>query len=402
MMSNIYFLENPIQTYAWGSKTAIPELLGKAPTETPQAELWMGAHPKAPSLVSDGNNKIPLYNLIEKKPVEVLGREISETYHNRMPYLFKVLAASEPLSIQAHPSLAQAVKGFERENQAGIALDAFNRSYKDDNHKPECLCALTPFWAMAGFRKKQDTMDYLKMLCPRTLGDEIDMLGGFTGGSGLRIFFHSLVTKSPKDTKQIIEEAMPNATRLKENERVFDWIVKLQTYYPEDIGVLSPAFLNLICLKPGQAIFLTSGQLHAYLEGVAMELMANSDNVLRGGLTPKFIDVPELLNVLDFSELELIPLTTEETHPCEKVYQTPAREFRLSNITVNNGCEYLSSKHRSVEILFCVEGHATVTEFPSKEAKEMSRGVSLLVPASVDKYSIRGEAAIYRASVPFQ
>lgn len=401
-MHRFYIMDNPIQEYAWGSKTAISSLLGHPPTDTPQAEMWMGAHPKAPSIIDFGEASASLFDVIRYHSLEILGEKVTKNFNSKLPYLFKVLAAAEPLSIQAHPSLSQAKIGFERENEADIPLDAYNRSYKDENHKPECLCALTHFWAMAGFRKKRDTIDYLRMLCPKTLADEIDMLGGFTGGSGLRVFFHSLITKKAEAVKNILNEALPNAERLKENDAVFSWIAKLYEFYPEDIGVISPSFLNLICLEPGQAIYLPAGQLHAYLDGVGMELMANSDNVLRGGLTPKYIDVSELLNVLDFSEFELKPLDSKEIQPAEMVFETPAKEFQLSVISVHETVDYASKDRMSAEILFCENGQAKVTDHNTQEVKEISNGASLLIPASVEKYTISGIARIYKASVPMQ
>ncbi len=414
-MRNFYILENPIQPYAWGSKTAIPELLGNEISETPQAELWMGAHPKSPSTAHDGEQDISLIELIEKDPSRMLGSEVAGQY-GHLPYLFKILAASKPLSIQAHPNLSQAEKGFERENLAGIALDAPNRSYKDRNHKPECLCALTPFWGLAGFRKKTDMLDYLKMLCPRTLANEIDMLKEFTGGSGLRAFFHSLMTKKETARDSIIDEAITNAVRLTGNDAVFDWIVKLHMFYPEDIGVIAPGFLNLICLEPGQAIFLPAGQLHAYLDGVGMELMANSDNVLRGGLTPKYIDVPELLNVLDFSEMAVSPLTPKEGLLGEHVFETPAKEFQLSILLVDSDPinsdpidsdnktdkpnAYESGRLQSAEILLCTDGTAEITDHSSQERITLAKGMSIFIAASAERYSIKGAATIYKASVP--
>jgi mannose-6-phosphate isomerase len=158
-------MKNTVQEYAWGSFTAIAELLGNgSPSKTPQAELWMGAHPKAPSMVNCDGNWISLLEFIEKNPDRILGKKVAEKFNNRLPYLFKVLAAAKPLSIQAHPSIDQAKQGFERENRQGIPLDAYNRNYKDDNHKPECICAKTRFWALNGFRKNSNIVGLMEKI----------------------------------------------------------------------------------------------------------------------------------------------------------------------------------------------------------------------------------------------
>ncbi len=183
-MKTIGILKNAIQDYAWGSLTAIPELLGQPVTGTPQAELWMGAHPKAPSQVFHGGKWESLIQAIETQPVDVLGKEVAEKFRGKLPYLFKVLAAAKPLSIQAHPNLQQAREGFERENRQGISLTASNRNYKDENHKPECICALTRFWGMNGFRSAPEIIRYLCSFCQDVLQAEIALLesrAGFTG-----------------------------------------------------------------------------------------------------------------------------------------------------------------------------------------------------------------------------
>ena len=164
-MKTIGILKNTVQDYAWGSLTAIPELLGQPATGSPQAELWMGAHPKAPSQVYHDGKWESLLQVIEAHPADVLGKEAAEKFGGKLPYLFKVLAAAKPLSIQAHPNSHQAKEGFARENRLGISLMASNRNYKDDNHKPECICALTRFWGMNGFRRIPEITKYLGSLC---------------------------------------------------------------------------------------------------------------------------------------------------------------------------------------------------------------------------------------------
>ena len=400
-MIGICLLKNTIQEYAWGSYTAIAELLGNdSPASVPQAELWMGAHPKAPSMAVCNGKQISLLELVEKHPKAILGEKVAEKFQCRLPYLFKVLAAAKPLSIQAHPSLDQAKKGFERENSLGIPFDAFNRNYKDDNHKPECICALSDFWALNGFRKISAIITLLQRICPRGLERSLDLLRQRPDAAGLKHFFQVLMTMDPKSKKLVVDDAVKNAQSVKDENRAYQWMINLNQEYPSDIGVFSPVILNLICLEPGQAMFLSAGTLHAYLEGVGIELMANSDNVLRGGLTPKHVDVKELLNVLNFEELDINILHAQKMNPCEHRYDSFAEEFALSIITVKTGMDYCSSANRCVEILLCTNGDAVIADFGETKRVRIKKGMSILIPAAVEKYSIKGDAVFYKAAVP--
>jgi mannose-6-phosphate isomerase len=399
-MKTICLLENTVQEYEWGSYTAIPELLNeRSPSDVPQAELWMGAHPKAPSMVRYDGKMVSLQKIIKDHPKDILGETVTEKFNNKLPYLLKVLAAARPLSIQAHPSLAQAKEGFKRENEQGISIDAPNRNYKDANHKPECICALTPFWALNGFRKIDGILSFMEKICPQGLGNMLDELRNQPYSKGLMIFFQALMTLGQKKKKQVIDEAVNNAQKLEKKDPVFEWVIKLYKEYQEDIGVLSPAFLNLICLKPGQAMFLFAGELHAYLDGLGIELMANSDNVLRGGLTPKHVDVPELLKVVNFKERDIKILQCEENNSNECIYSSRAEEFILSLISVDSKKNYTSPAVRSAEILLCTDGQATITDFDNNENISLKKGKSVIVPASVRVYNIQGKAVIYKASV---
>lgn len=400
-MKTIGLLKNTIQEYPWGSYTAIPDLLGSdSPAGSPQAELWMGAHPKAPSLVKCDGRWISLLELIEQNPVDILGKKVAEKFNSRLPYLFKVLAAAKPLSIQAHPSRSQAIKGFERENRLGIPLDAGNRNYKDDNHKPECICALTPFWALNGFRKIPEMLSLMEQAGPQGLEGEIKELRNKPDSRGLKSFFQALMTMSRRRQKQIIDDALKNAQKLSQENQVFKWMINLQHEYPDDIGIFAPILLNLVCLEPGQAMFLPAGELHAYLDGVGIELMANSDNVLRGGLTPKHVDVSALLHVLNFKERKIDILPKEFINGCEEIYHSQAEEFILSIIMVKNGTSYASPAKRSVEIVLCTEGKATITDMEKGDIIILVKGSSIIIPAAVAEYCLDGEATLYKASVP--
>jgi mannose-6-phosphate isomerase len=400
-MTGICLLKNSIQEYAWGSYTAIPELLGNdSPANTPQAELWMGAHPKAPSKVKCNGKWRSLLELIDKNSQDILGEKVAQKFNNRLPYLFKVLAAAKPLSIQAHPSLGQAGEGFERESRLGIPLDAPNRNYKDDNHKPECICALSAFWALNGFRKIPDMISLMDKICPQGLKKEFDLFRHQPDSRGLKEFFKAMLTTDRTIQKQIINDAVKNAAQVKDKDKAYQWMIDLHEQYPADIGVFSPIILNLIRLEPGQAMFLPAGTLHAYLDGVGIELMANSDNVLRGGLTPKHVDVKELLNVLNFEEREINILKMEKINSCEHRYESHAQEFSLSVIAVKTDAGYFSLDKRCVEILLCTDGNAVVTDLAGNNSVAISKGMSILIPAVLEKYSIKGNAVFYKAAVP--
>jgi mannose-6-phosphate isomerase len=391
-------LKNVIQEYAWGSHTAIADLLGTAsPSDMPQAELWMGAHPKAPSVVKYEGKEISLAELIRRHPEDILGKAAAEKFGSQLPYLFKVLAAAKPLSVQAHPDKNQAVAGFERENEMNIPLNAPNRNYRDAHHKPECICALTPFWALNGFRNIPEILSLTEKICPKQLEKETAELLKHPGSSGLKDFFFGLMTMDPEQQQQIIANALVNAQKYTEDDPVCKWITALHDAYPSDIGVLSPIFLNLICLEPGEAMFLPAGELHSYLDGLGIELMANSDNVLRGGLTPKHIDVPELLKVLNFEERDIAVLLPEAISDYEKVYPGSAEEFVLSVIHLEPGMDAVFHP-KSVEILLCIQGQGKIIH--QNQAIEIRKGASAIVPASAGDYCIEGELVIYKASVP--
>ena len=397
----ISLLKNTIQNYAWGSTRAIPDLLGqKNPEHKTQAELWMGAHPKAPSLVQHKGQWVSLLELIAKNPVDILGKQVAANFNNRLPYLFKVLAAAKPLSIQAHPDLHQACEGFQRENAQKISLDAPNRNYRDDNHKPECICALTRFWALSRFRKISGILSYFEKLNLQQLQAELADFKKRPTVDGLKRFYTSLMTLDMDRQKRIVDEALGQAQGFEAEDPVFKWMLRLADDYPGDIGVLTPILLNLICLEPGQAIFLDAGELHAYLEGLGIELMANSDNVLRGGLTPKHVDVAELLRVLKFEDRDITLLKPGKSVANELVYPSPAAEFVLSVITLNKAATYQSPQDRSVEILICTRGKATIFDRHDRTETQLQQGASAVVPAAVEGYSIKGEGTCYKAGVP--
>lgn len=400
-MATICLLKNTIQEYAWGSTKAISQLMGHQNTENrPQAELWMGAHPKAPSKAYHDGRWISLQDLINQDPENILGKKVAQKFNNRLPFLFKVLAAAKPLSIQAHPNRQQAQKGFQRENLQKVPLDAAERNYRDDNHKPECICALTRFWALSRFRKISEILTDLEHLNLNQLRHLYVEFKKLPTPQGLQRFYSSLMSLQQDQKKRVVEETLKTVHKVAAERPEFEWMVKLADHYPDDIGVLSPVFLNLVCLEPGQAIYLDAGELHAYLEGLGIELMANSDNVLRGGLTPKHVDVPELLRVLNFQDRDITLLAPQALDAHEQVYPSPAGEFVLSVIQLRSGSVYQSPTRRNVEIIICTQGQLTIADYDSQAETELPQGASVFIPASVTRYSLQGEGVCYKAGVP--
>lgn len=304
-------LGGSIRNYAWGSRTALAELTGRpVPTDHPEAEMWFGAHPAAPSRIigSDRN----LLDLISTDPAGQLG---PDRRSDRLSFLLKVLAADHALSLQAHPTKQQAEEGYARENTAGIALTASDRSYRDDNHKPELLVALTRFEALAGFRPVPRTRELLAVLEIPELARTTALLGGGSDVDDLRALVTTWITLPSATKAELVDLVAQRCRDLLVAESASSsgaswsaWMhgpvsvaLELAEEYPGDSGVLISLLLNHVILGPGQAIYLGAGQLHAYVRGTGVEIMANSDNVLRGGLTTKHVDVPELMRVVDFA-----------------------------------------------------------------------------------------------------
>ena len=387
--SSVFVLENEIMNYAWGSRIFIPKLLGKlTPASEPQAELWMGAHPKAPSRVAERS----LEELISDDPDGMLGAGAANRFSGKLPFLFKLLAAGSPLSIQTHPDKQQALDGFAREEKAGIPRDAPNRNYRDQNHKPEILCALTDFWGLNGFRRIPSILALLDEAQLDPIKDEIEALRQNPAREGLASFFHSIVTLSGSKKTALLDSLKISAKKHSNARPEYEWILRIADMYPGDIGVLCVLLLNLVKLEPGQAMFCDAGDLHAYLDGFGVELMANSDNVLRGGLTPKHVDVDELLRTLTFEDRD-VPILTE----INGRYETPVEEFLLS-VTRVDGEENVFTE-RSIEIVLNVSGHASISTSGNSEPIMMPQGVSVVVPAKVGSYTVEGSATLYRASV---
>ncbi len=344
---------------------------------------------------------IPLNRLIAEYPDDILGKSVSEKFSGEMPFLFKVLSASKPLSIQAHPDKEQAIAGFTRENKDQIPLDAVNRNYRDKNHKPELICALTEMWALKGFREPIDIIRLLEPLeC--VYGKEFTrILKENPDESGIKAFFMGMINMEKNKAATLVNDAIKAIQTLRIKDNAYEWMYRLNLEYPGDIGVLSPLYLNVLKLAPGEAIFLPARELHAYLSGSGLEIMANSDNVLRGGLTQKHIDKEELANILLFSPEKPQVITCDRIGGSETFYNSGSEEFILSFISLpEEDSVYKKEGERGIEIMLCTEGKARITDIGQGGTIEIKRGDSILIPAVVKGYTIQGNAKIYKAAVP--
>ena len=383
--------------------TFIPELMGApVPAEKPQAELWVGVHPKAPSQVQCDGELMSLPEFIRTDPEGILGESVAENFSDELPFLFKVLASAKPLSIQVHPSRDQARAGFARENEMKIPLDAPNRNYKDENHKPEMICALTPFSLLNGFRRIDDLIALTEKIGAPVLKGKVGLLQGQHEAEGHDVFLTTLMAMDRDTQTQLVSEVVDCIEQIPGTDAALEWVVRLNQEYPGDIGVLSPLFMNIVRLEPGQGMYTPPGRFHAYLEGAGIELMANSDNVLRGGLTAKSMDIRELLKILDFTHHHVDILMPERREKGENIYDTPAKEFVLSLISVERGSPFESSRTRSVEIMICLAGDAQISDLGNGDFLSLTKGTSLIVPAAVELYRIEGKATLYKAAVPQQ
>ena len=392
-------LESAARNYSWGSRTLIPNLLGEPETQSPVAELWFGAHPADPSTV-DGER---LDDIIAADPERHIGTRVTAEYGESLPFLLKILAAAEPLSLQAHPSKAQAEEGFARENEAGIELTASNRNYKDDNHKPELIVALTEFYAMAGFRPLVQTRRLFDALdCPE-LDHYVSMLADDPAAEGdnLRALFTTWITIPGAKRKELITAVVAAGERLRDQAAGEEWmrtvmgtVAQLNEQYPGDIGVLGALLLNHLVLQPGEAIYLNAGELHAYVSGLGVEIMANSDNVLRGGLTPKFVDVPELVKVLTYSAAQDPRVPQVDKSGQDNVqgaqvwsYPVPIEEFALERVELS-GENSVDVDFDGPVIVLCTSGAAALSN-KQGESIELTAGHAAWLPAHDPTATIR-------------
>ncbi|MEU6670223.1 mannose-6-phosphate isomerase, class I [Streptomyces sp. NPDC046727] len=378
-------LDNTVRPYAWGSPTAIPQLLGVEPTGEPQAEMWMGAHPGAPSRTARGT----LVEVIEADPERELGARAVAAFGPRLPFLLKILAAGAPLSLQVHPDLRQAKEGYADEERRGVPIDAPHRNYKDANHKPELICALTEFDGLCGFRDPVQAADLLAGLDVDSLKPYVDLLHAHPEDAALREVLTAILSADPEEMAHTVAEATAACTRL---GGAYAPYADIAHHYPGDPGVIAAMLLNHVRLQPGEALFLGAGIPHAYLSGLGVEIMANSDNVLRCGLTPKHVDVPELLRIVRFEPTDPGVLRPEASPDDEEVYETPIDEFRLSRYVLPEGGTVHDLTRDTPQILLCTAGAVRAGEH------ELSPGQSVFVPAG-EKAEISGAGTVFRATV---
>ncbi|MFI6700360.1 mannose-6-phosphate isomerase, class I [Streptomyces sp. NPDC050509] len=384
-------LSNTVRPYAWGSTTAIPDLLGTPPTGEPQAEMWLGAHPGAPSRLDRGHDDgdQALSDVIDADPEAELGPATTRKFGPRLPFLLKLLAAGSPLSLQVHPDLAQARQGYADEERRGVPIDAPHRNYKDANHKPELICALTPFEGLCGFRAPEEAADLLARLDVDALKPYVDLLRAHPEEAALREVLTAVLGADPDEMAATVTEAAAAADRL---GGAYTPYASIARHYPGDPGVIAAMLLNHVQLQPGEALFLGAGVPHAYLDGLGVEIMANSDNVLRCGLTPKHVDVPELLRIVRFEATEPNILRPEASASGEELYDTPIDEFRLSRFTLAPGAAPRDLTAATPQILLCTAGT------PEAGGLGLTPGGAVFVPAG-EKAELSGTGTVFRATV---
>jgi mannose-6-phosphate isomerase len=392
---SVYPLIGVVRPYAWGSRTILAKLQGRpAPSEGPEAELWLGAHPGGPSTVTRPDGPISLATLIAEDPKRQLGSEVAGEFGSRLPYLMKVLAADAPLSLQAHPDAEYARRAFAAQE----ADPAAPRNYTDPYHKPEMLVALTPFEALCGFRAPDVSAAALEELDLPQLAPVVAALRA--GATGLRDAVRTLLTWPADDRRSLIDAVVAAGARTTSPyASSYALAAELAGHYPGDPGVLVALLLNHVRLEPGEAIWMPAGNLHAYLNGAAVEIMAASDNVLRGGLTPKRVDVDELLRVLRFEVLEEPVLAPAEVAPGVVTWRVPAREFALYRIRLDGRMESAAVPGAGPRIVLGTDGEVVVSEEGDRSVT-LRTGAAAYVPADAGLIAVAGVGEVFVATVP--
>ncbi|MEM1325008.1 MAG: mannose-6-phosphate isomerase, class I [Bacteroidota bacterium] len=394
---SIFKIQGVVQHYAWGGTDFIPDLLDIPNSDNePYAELWMGSHPRGTAKMED--NGQDLASLIAASPEQTLGTKVAARFDNQLPFLFKILDVNQMLSIQTHPTKKQAEIGFQKEHQAGVPLDAKYRNFKDDNHKPEIMVALTDFWLLHGFQsveKIEQILQAVKAFAP--------LRDVFQDKSIRKLYQY--VMKLPQSS---IDELLQPLQQRLHDEQPMDkstadyWAhLAFQEYTRDghfDRGIFSIYLFNLVNIQPDDAIFQAAGIPHAYLEGVNVELMANSDNVFRGGLTPKHIDVPELLAHLNTDPVKPNIFSGTSVSQLEAIYQTPAPDFEVSRIQIQEGDQY-THQSTSAEILIVLAGEVMVQS--ESVHFERGKGDQFFVSANTNyKLTADNDAILFKARVP--
>jgi mannose-6-phosphate isomerase len=391
----LYALRNTVKHYSWGSRTALQQLLGEAtPGTEPWAELWVGAHPRGSSEISIDGTWTPLREWIAASPERALGARVAARFGGELPFLLKVLAAAEPLSLQAHPDADAARSGWEREQASGIALDAPERSFPDPNPKPELVLALDHFEVLCGLRPLADVASGLHRLGAAGVADHFAPALRPNGGSALDLL-RLWLQMPPARARNLTEEAADLAQRSANADAAWRWIPRLQESHPGDVGVLAPLLLEYRNLAPGEALFVAAGVLHGYLRGTALELQGSSDNVLRGALTGKHVDVDRLLRILKPGTIPR-PIEPSAESAGGQSWRADTDRFRLRAERPCPGTPVACLADFGAEILLCTSGRAEVSD--GEDTITLAPGRALFVPASSAGFSLRGAATVYRAS----
>ncbi len=389
-------LSGTLKRYAWGTTDAIPDLLGIAADGGPYAEYWLGAHESSPSTLGDRT----LVEHLHRGP-SLLGHQSREAFGEQLPYLMKVLSAAQPLSLQAHPSRDQAEEGWARENRAGIALDSPERTYKDSWPKPELMIALDQFHSLSGFRDPHETAALFAGLgVSEQLASVIAPLTERKGEAGLAEVFLDVLSLGDGRAHLVNEVVVAAMKHRWDDGEVGEFArttLELDATFPSDQGILAGLLLNRVVLRPGEAMFVKAGQMHAHLRGTGIEVMANSDNVIRGGLTPKHIDVEELIRVVGFSPLQPEVMAPLNTRPGVWKYQTPCSEFEAWSVRLTPELgPVLAPGNGAARILLVVEG--TITLRDGRDQLRLRRGESAFLSGLEDEVHLEGQGVAFGAS----
>lgn len=388
-------LQTRVQPYAWGTVDGVAAIVGSAPTGGPEAELWVGTHPAAPSVVVGDPAGRTLAQVVAEDPGRWLGPELAAAGHTALPFLLKVLAIGRPLSLQAHPSAAQAAAGFAREDAAGLALDAPERTYRDPNPKPEALVALSTTWALCGFREPLEAANLLAGLGVEAFDPLIQVLAG-SGTDGLRTVLSWLLAQEGSSRAAVAEAVARSVGRIRSEDpsdpRV--WVQRLVRQFPGDPTAVAPLLLRLVRLEPGEAVHLPAGNLHAYLGGAGVEIMAASDNVLRGGLTPKHVDVDELLAILRFEPGVPPSPVAEDLGGGVTTYDAGEEAFALAVIDAGDAVTELVPTAPS--LLLATGGPVDVAG--PVEGRTLDGGDAAFVPPGSGPYAVSGPGRLWWAT----
>ncbi len=381
-------LDNPVQTYPWGSTTVLPDLLGLPATGEPQAELWVGAHPAAPSRVVLDGSTVSLTEHIGKDPEATLGPETLRRFGPRLPYLLKILAVERPLSIQAHPTAEQARAGYDAEESAGVPRDAPTRSYRDRSPKPEMVVALTEFEALLGFRDPRETADLLDGLAVPSLAEAAALLRDRRDGLEALVRRWLLLPAAEADrTVRLVVDAARSA-----RGPLPPLVTRLAELYPGDRGILLALLLRHVRLPSGAAAFTPAGMPHAYLRGVAVEVQASSDNTLRAGLTDKHVDTEGVLRILRYDVAASPLVAPVEAGPGIEVFAAPVGEFQLFRLTLDGAVQLPGGGPR---VVLVTEGEAGLVANGAQVP--LGRGRAAFVPAT-ERATLDGQGTAFVAA----